>query len=217
MNEIFSSQIQEMVLGPIHPALREPFRVFLSLDGEMIASCRYELGYVHKNVEESMTRQGWAVALPYCSRLDPECAAFTELALCLSYERMMGLSVSPRAQSIRMLVCELSRISSHMGYLARFAKTLGAQTFVHYVLRDREKILDLFELISGARFSLGYFRFGGVSADITEGFLERVLDVCDLIRVRIKEYNDIFCFNGICFFYFLERLFLTDIFTIIFG
>jgi NADH-quinone oxidoreductase subunit D len=82
-----------------------------------------------------------------------------------------------------------------MGFIVRMARAVGAETMVHYVLRDRERILDLFELLTGARFSLNFLRFGGVKADITEGFIERVIEVCDLIQVRLKEYNDLFTYN----------------------
>jgi len=77
----------------------------------------------------------------------------------------------------------------------RMAKAVGSETIIHYLLRDREKILDLFELLTGARFSLNFLRFGGVSADITDGFVERILEVCDLIHIRMKEYNDLFTYN----------------------
>src|SRR6185437_11804012 len=89
----------------------------------------------------------------------------------------------------------LSRISSHMASVAKTAGTVGADTAIHYVLRDRERVLDLFELVSGMRFSLNFMRFGGVAADVTEGFIERVQDVCENIRHKLKEYNDLFTFN----------------------
>jgi NADH-quinone oxidoreductase subunit D len=82
-----------------------------------------------------------------------------------------------------------------MGCIIRVARAVGAETMMHYVLRDRERVLDLFELLAGARFSLNFLRFGGVSADVTEGFIERVLETCELIRIRLKEYNDLFSFN----------------------
>jgi NADH-quinone oxidoreductase subunit D len=94
-----------------------------------------------------------------------------------------------------MILSELSRISAHLAFLARLAKTVEADAMAHYALRDREKVLDLFELLTGARFSLNFMRVGGVSADVTEGFVERVFELCDLLRFRLKEYNDIFSFN----------------------
>jgi len=81
----------------------------------------------------------------------------------------------------------VARISSHFGFIARTARAVGGQTMFHYVLRDRERILDLFELLTGSRFSLNYLRFGGVCTDVTEGFIERVVEACDLIRIRLKD------------------------------
>src|SRR4029077_1593544 len=90
---------------------------------------------------------------------------------------------------------ELTRVSAHMLYLVNVSRAAGAETLVHFVLRDRERVLDLMELLAGARFSVNFLRFGGVCADVTEGFIERVLEVCELIRIRLKEYNDLFSFN----------------------
>jgi NADH-quinone oxidoreductase subunit D len=127
--------------------------------------------------------------------LDPEGSVFGELSVCLAVEDLLGVQVPPRAQAIRLALCELTRISSHLAFIVRIAHAVGADTMAQYVLRDRERILDLFELLTGARFSLNFLRFGGVRLDITEGFVERVQDVCETIRARIKEYNDLFTFN----------------------
>jgi NADH-quinone oxidoreductase subunit D len=137
----------------------------------------------------------------YADHLDPEVAVFGELALCLAVEEIGEIEVPSRAQSIRLILAELTRISAHLSYMVRMARAVGSETIIHYVLRDREKILDLFELLTGARVSLNFLRFGGVSADVTDGFIERVLEVCEMIRIRMKEYNDLFTFNHI----FLKR------------
>lgn len=142
-----------------------------------------------------MSLQTWISAVPYASRLDPENAIFGELAYCLAVEEVGGIEVSKRNAMIRTLVCELSRVSSHLGYLARVGRAIGAETLSHYALRDREKLLDYLELLSGARFSLHFVRIGGISEEVTDGFIERVLDAADLIRIRIKEYNDLLSYN----------------------
>jgi NADH-quinone oxidoreductase subunit D len=121
--------------------------------------------------------------------------------LCLAVEEIAGIAVPPRARSIRIVLSELSRISGHLLYVVRLAKSCSAENLMHYVLRDRERVLDLFELITGARFSHNYFRFGGVRDDITDGFIERVLEVCTAIEFRLKEYSKIFFDNSI----FLKR------------
>jgi NADH-quinone oxidoreductase subunit D len=170
-------------------------RLKLKLDGEIIVSGDVETGFLHRGLEKTFELHSWQASIAYADRLDPEGAIFGELALCLAVEEISEIEVPPRAQAIRVILAELGRVSSHMGFIVRMARAVGAETMVHYVLRDRERILDLFELLTGARFSLNFLRFGGVKADITEGFIERVLEVCDLIQVRLKEYNDLFTFN----------------------
>ncbi len=182
-------------IGPYHSSLPAPMRLKLRLDGEIIAQCEVETGYLHRGLEKACELHPWRAAIAYMDHLDPEVAIFGELVLCLAVEEIGEIIVPPRAQRIRIILAELSRISAHLVFMVRMAKAVGSETIVHYLLRDRERILDLFELVAGARFSLNFLRFGGVSADITDGFIERVLDVCDLIRIRIKEYNDIFTFN----------------------
>jgi NADH-quinone oxidoreductase subunit D len=170
-------------------------RLKLELDGEIVVSGKVETGYLHRGLEKAFELHSWQAAVAYADHLDPEGAVFGELALCLSVEEVAEIEVPPRAQTIRVILAELARIGSHMGFIVRMARAVGAETMVHYVLRDRERILDLFELLTGARFSLNFLRFGGVKADITEGFIERVLEVCDLVQIRLKEYNDLFTFN----------------------
>lgn len=188
-------------LGPYHGALPGPMKVRARLDGEVVAALEVETGFVHKGLEKSFEFRSWKSAITYVDRLDPEAAVFGELALCLAVEKISGLKPSPRAQAVRLLVSELSRISAHMHSMAKMAASVGADTVIHYILRDREKILDLFELLTGARFALNFLRFGGLASDVSEGFLERVIEVGELIRTRLKEYNDVFSFNYV----FLKR------------
>jgi NADH-quinone oxidoreductase subunit D len=182
-------------IGPYHGALPGPMRLSLKLDGEVIVSGAVETGFLHRGLEKAFEQNSWRSSVAYADHLDPEGAVFGELALCLAVEEIASIEVPVRAQAIRVLLAELTRISGHMGYIVKMARAVGAETMVHYVLRDRERVLDLFELLTGARFSLNFLRFGGVKADVTEGFIERVLEVCELIRIRIKEYNDLFTFN----------------------
>lgn len=182
-------------IGPYHGALPAPMRIKLSLDGEVIVRCVVETGFLHKGLEKACELHAWQALIPYADHLDPEAAAFGELAVCMAVEEIGSIEVPPRAKSIRLILAELTRISAHLVFMVRMAKAVGSETIIQYILRDREKILDLFELLTGARFSLNFIRFGGVKADVTDGFIERVLEVCELIRVRMKEYNDLFTFN----------------------
>lgn len=182
-------------LGPYHPALPGPMRIAMQLDGEIIVRSEIETGFTHKGLESCLEKSPWHSSMVYVDHLDPEAAVFGELAFCLAVEELGEIEVPPRAQAIRLILSELARISSHQRAMVAMAQAVGADTMVHYVLRDRERLLDLFELVSGARFSLNFLRFGGVAADVTDGFIERVVEVCDLIRYRLREYNDLFSFN----------------------
>jgi NADH-quinone oxidoreductase subunit D len=193
--ELFGSDLSTWGIGPYHAMLPGPMRVSLRLDGEIIVAADVETGFLHRGIEKALELQPWQASVLYAGRLDPEGAVFGELALCLAVEEIGGIEVPPRAQSIRVILSELGRISSHMVFVARMAKTVGAETIIHYVLRDRERVLDLFELLTGARFSYNFIRFGGVKDDVTDGFIERVVEVCELIRSRLKEYNDLFTYN----------------------
>ncbi len=199
--ESLKTDLTTWIIGPYHGSLPAPMRLSLSLDGEMISDCQVETGFLHRGLEKSCELHSWRAAVAYSDHLDPECAIFGELVLCLAVEQLSELEVPERAQSIRVILSELARISGHLSFMVRMAKAVGSETIIHYLLRDRERILDLFELLTGARFSLNFLRFGGVSADVTDGFIERVLEVCELIRIRMKEYNDLFTFN----FGFLKR------------
>lgn len=182
-------------LGPFHSALPGPMLLRLKLDGEVIVDCEVETGFLHKGLEKAMELHPWRSVLPYCDHVEPETAVFGELAFCGAVENIAGIEVPERARAVRVILCELTRISSHLGFIIRMAEAVHSETAVQYVLRDRERILDLFELLTGARFSLNFLRYGGVASDVSEGFLERVLEVCDLVRLRIKEYNDLLSFN----------------------
>ena len=193
--EVLRTDLTHWTIGPYHGGLPGPMRLRLRLDGEIIVAAEVETGFLHKGLEKAFEKQLWQSGLVYADRVDPEGASFGELAFCLAVEEIASLEVPARAKAIRVIACELSRISSHFAYIARVARAVGSETMFHYVLRDREKILDLFELLTGARFSTNFLRFGGVASDVTEGFIERVLEACDLIRLRLKEYNDLLTYN----------------------
>ncbi len=191
----YQKNLTSWEIGPYHFSLPAPIKLRLKLDGEIVSSCELETGFLHKGLEKAIELHHWRSAIAYADHLDPEAAPFGELVLCMAVEEIADIAVPVRAQFIRVILAELSRISAHLAYMVRMAKVVGSETIVHYLLRDRERILDLFELLTGARFSLNFLRFGGVCADVTEGFIERVLEVCEMIRIRLKEYNDLFTFN----------------------
>jgi NADH-quinone oxidoreductase subunit D len=199
--EAFLTDRTPYVLGPYHPALPGPMRIALELEGERIARAQVETGFLHKNLEKAFERNPWRSSLVYAERLDPVAPLSGGLVLCLAVEETGEISVPERGQRIRLILAELSRVLVHLKFIAKMARAAGLETMMHYVLRDSEKILDLFELLTGSRYAKSYLRFGGVQADATAGFLERVHELCDLLRIRTKEYNDLFSFN----FCFVQR------------
>ncbi|MBC7387288.1 MAG: NADH-quinone oxidoreductase subunit D [Cryobacterium sp.] len=135
-------------------------------------------------------------------RVDAETAYSAELAYSMAVEEVCGIAVPRRAQVIRLILCELGRVGSHLGFLARLALATGFETVSHYILRERELVLDLLELMTGRRFNPNFFRFGGVSADITEGFIERIHEATRLIEIRLREYHALMIENRA----FVDRL-----------
>ena len=150
--ETLPSDSSSWEIGPYHGALPAPFKIRMKLDGEIIVHAQTEAGYLHRGVEDAMGKATWESLMVYADHIDPEVAVFAEMAVCLAAEQLGGIEVSPRAQSIRLILSELSRIASHLNATVSLARQVGGDTLSHYVLRDRERILDLFELLTGARF-----------------------------------------------------------------
>ena len=150
--ELLRTDLTTWEIGPYHGALPGPMRLKLTLDGEIIVSGEAETGFLHRGLEKAIELHGWRSSVVYSDHLDPEAAIFGELALCMAVEEIADYTIPARATSIRTILSELARIGSHMLYIVKVANSVGAETLVHYVLRDRERILDLFELLTGARF-----------------------------------------------------------------
>lgn len=184
-------------MGPFDPRLPGPLRLELELDGVVVRAARVELGFCHRGVEKALELHSWETAIPYADRVDPENALYGELAYCLAVEQICGVSAPERAGRARMILAELSRISSHLRTLAKFCEVLELDAFAHYLLKDRERILDLFELVSGARFTLGYLRLGGVAYDITDGFLEKTRETCEELKRHMPEYEALMTRNRV--------------------
>lgn len=195
VTEAMRTHLSSWEIGPYHPALPGPMKLRLSSDGEMIVRAECETQFLHRGLEKCFELHPWISTVVYADHLDPEASVFGETVYCMAVEEIANIAVPPRARSIRVILLELARISSHLLSISKVAGSVGAETMVHYVLRDRERVLDLFELVSGVRFSVNFLRFGGVAADVTEGFIERVSEVCETIRHRLKEYNDLFTYS----------------------
>ncbi len=174
----------------------------MDAEGDLIRRVRLETGFIHKGLEKSMERRDWFTAMIAVDRIDSETALAAELAFTLAVEEICNIQVPRRAQIIRLILAELGRVSSHLGFLARLALASGFETVSHYILRERELVLDLFELMTGRRFNPNFFRYGGVSADITEGFIERIHETTRLIEIRLREYHALMIENRA----FVDRL-----------
>jgi NADH-quinone oxidoreductase subunit D len=161
-------------MGPQHPSTHGVLRLILTLDGETVNELRPVIGYLHTGIEKNMEFRTWTQGVTFCTRADYLSPLFNETAYCLGVERLLGIEaeIPPRASVLRVLMMELNRIASHMTAIGTMGLELGATTVFIYGIREREKVLDLLELITGLRMNHAYVRPGGVSQDLPAGALE---------------------------------------------
>jgi len=186
-------------MGPQHPSTHGVLRLILTLDGETVTELRPVIGYLHTGIEKNMEFRTWTQGVTFCTRMDYLAPLFNETAYCLAVERLLGIEqeIPPRATVLRVLMMELNRISSHMMAIGTFGMELGATTVFLYGLREREKVLDLFELISGLRMNHAYIRPGGVSQDLPNGALERLREFLRVMPPLIGELRALLDANPI--------------------
>jgi len=163
-------------MGPQHPSTHGVLRLVLTLDGETVTELRPVIGYLHTGIEKNMEFRTWTQGTTFCTRMDYLAPIFNETAFCLAVERLLGVEaeIPERATIIRVLLMELNRISSHLTAIGTFGLELGATTVFIYGMREREKTLDIFELITGLRMNHAFIRPGGVAQDLPAGALERL-------------------------------------------
>ncbi len=176
-------------MGPQHPSTHGVLRLILTLDGETVTELRPVVGYLHTGIEKNMEFRNWMQGVTFCTRMDYLAPLFNETAYCLAVERMLGIeaAIPERASIIRVMMMELNRISSHLVAIGTFGLELGATTVFLYGLREREKVLDLFELITGLRMNHAYIRPGGVSQDLPSGALERLREFLGVMPGQLGE------------------------------
>lgn len=194
---------EEMTLsmGPQHPSTHGVLQIILKTDGEIIDSADPRIGYLHRCFEKHAENVTWHQVIPYTDRLDYIASMNNNLGYVIGLERMMKLEVNERAEHLRVIVAELNRIASHLIALGTYGLDIGAFTPFLYTFRDRERILDLFEEICGARLLYNYIWVGGVAYDALPGWRDKVLQFCDYFVPKIKEYNDLLTYNKI----FIDR------------
>src|SRR5271170_1611580 len=178
-------------MGPQHPATHGVLRLILTLSGETVTEVRPVIGYLHTGIEKNMEYRTWTQGVTFCTRADYLMPIFNETAYCLAVERLLGIDdrIPERAQVIRVLLMELNRISSHLGGIGPLGLELGASTVFIYGMREREKVLDLFELISGLRMNHAYIRPGGVSQDLPSGAIEKLREFLAVMPGLLSEIH----------------------------
>ena len=184
-------------IGPQHPATHGVLRFRTAVDGEIIKKIDLYLGYIHRGVEKICEVDTYPQTLHFMDRLDYFSAHPYHHCLCMLYEEAMGIQISRRAQVIRVLMDELSRIASHCLFFGTYCMDLGATTMLFYTLRVREQILDIMEKTCGARMTFNYDCIGGVMQDLHPDFVKDVHALLDVLPANIKEYNKIFTGNVI--------------------
>jgi NADH-quinone oxidoreductase subunit D len=192
-----SQEILTVNFGPHHPSTHGVLRLIVDLDGEVIRKVEPVIGYLHTGIEKTAESLRWQQAVTVTDRYDYLSPLFNNLAYAMAVEKLMGVDVPPRAQVLRVMMCELCRISSHMIWLGTSGMELGAISMLWYCLRERDKVLDLNEEISGFRMHTSYIRPGGVFADTTERFLDLTYRFCDTFPKAVDEYEDLLTENPI--------------------
>lgn len=188
----------EVSFGPQHPSTHGVLRLQLTLDGEVVMDCVPHIGYLHRDFEKICENRTYTQIIPYTDRLDYLGAMNNNFGYCLTVEKLLGAVIPDRAEYIRVIIAELNRIASHLMAVGTFAQDLGAfGTPLLYCFRERERILDIFEEVCGARLTYNYYRIGGVSADIPEGFQQKVKDFIGYLKPKLKEYDDLITYNVI--------------------
>ena len=176
-------------MGPQHPSTHGVLRLMLELDGEVVLRCKPVIGYLHTGMEKTGETLTYLQGSTNVTRMDYAAPLFTELAFSLAVEQLLQLELPPRATWIRMLLCELNRMSSHLLFQATNGMDIGAVSMMLYGWREREEVLRLLETITGLRMNHNYIRPGGVAADLPGGWQKEVLRVCDLVEPRLEEYD----------------------------
>ena len=194
----------EMILnmGPQHPATHGVLRVLLRLDGETVIGCVPELGYLHRGYEKMAENMSYYEYIPHTDRLDYISPMANNVAWVMAVEKLAGIEVPPRAQYIRMMIAELARITSHLVAVGAFAMDVGALTVFLWTLREREKVLDIWDILCGARFTNSYTRIGGVANDAQPEALAKVKWFIDQFDENLTECEKLLNTNRI----FIERL-----------
>jgi len=193
------SQDRTLVLnmGPQHPSTHGVLRLVLEIDGETVVRMMPEVGYLHTGIEKTCEAKFYQQVVPLTDRIDYLCPLTNNLTYCLAVEKLLGLEIPPKAQWMRVLMNELTRINSHLVWLGTHAMDLGAMTVFLYCFREREDIQRFFEMVSGQRMMTSYFRIGGLALEPPLGFFEKVKKFADRFPGNVDEYEGLLTGNPI--------------------
>ncbi|HUM04245.1 MAG TPA: NADH dehydrogenase (quinone) subunit D [Terriglobales bacterium] len=184
-------------MGPQHPSTHGVLRLVLEIDGETVVRVMPDIGYLHTGIEKTCEAKFYQQVVPLTDRIDYLCPMTNNLTYCLAVEKLLGLEIPPKAQWMRVLMNELTRINSHLVWLGTHAMDLGAMTVFLYCFREREDILRLFEMVSGQRMMTSYFRIGGLALEPPIGFFEKVKAFADRFPNNVDEYEGLLTGNPI--------------------
>ncbi|MGH7738556.1 MAG: NADH-quinone oxidoreductase subunit D [bacterium] len=188
-------------LGPQHPSTHGVLRLIVRLDGETVKETTPVLGYLHRSIEKICENRTYPQCITYTDRVDYVSAMSVNFAFAYAVEKLMAIEVPARAQWLRMIMIELQRIASHLLWMGSFGGDLGALTPLLYGMRERERIIDLFEMTCGQRLTYNYIRIGGVMIDILPEFEAKCRAFLDYFEPRVDEYESLLTYNPI----FLQR------------
>src|SRR6202522_2546087 len=196
--EAEQSELMEISMGPQHPSTHGVFRMDVRLDGERVVRLKPVFGYLHRNHEKIAEAASYLAAIPYTDRLDYLCSMTNNWGYALAVETLAGITVPERAEYIRVIVAELTRLQNHAGMAGFLLQDMGASgTPLMYAFREREKVLDLFESLSGARMMCNYMRFGGVRVDLPAGWLEQARRAVAAFPKFLDEFENLLLENEI--------------------
>ncbi len=184
-------------MGPQHPSTHGVLRLILEIDGETVVRMMPDIGYLHTGIEKTCEAKFYQQVVPLTDRIDYLCPMTNNLTYCLAVEKLLGLEIPPKAQWMRVLMNELTRINSHLVWLGTHAMDLGAMTVFLYCFREREDILRFFEMVSGQRMMTSYFRIGGLALEPPIGFFEKVKKFADRFPGNVDEYEGLLTGNPI--------------------
>jgi len=184
-------------MGPQHPSTHGVLRLELTMDGEAVLAVRPHIGYLHRCFEKHAENLPYAEVVPFTDRLDYIAAISQNMGYAVAVERLMGLQVPERVEYIRVIVCELQRIASHLVALGTYGLDLGAFTPFLWAFRDREMILDLLEWLTGGRLLYNYIWIGGLARDLPEGWTDKCKQFLHYFEPKLKDFNDLLSYNHI--------------------